>query len=79
MSHPLLSEIGQTLVGSLFDSYDFKESGLVKKTMSVVVSGATYHLVSYYTIEDVLRGKLIAPTMAESLCHVRARLDLQHE
>ncbi|KAJ6001226.1 hypothetical protein N7481_001635 [Penicillium waksmanii] len=78
-SHPLQSEIGQTLVGSLFDSYDFKESGLIKKTMSVVVSGATYHLVSYYTIDDVMRGNLSAPSLAESLRHIRPRFDLIHE
>jgi hypothetical protein len=32
------------LVGSLVDSYGFKDSGLVKKTMSVTVLGVTHHL-----------------------------------
>lgn len=76
MSHPLQSEIGLALVGSLFDSYDFKESGLIKNTMSVVVSGATYQLVSYYTFEDVMRGILNALTLAESMRHIRPRFDL---
>ncbi len=40
------------LVGSLVDSYEFKEGGLLKKTMTVTVNGVQHHLVSYYSLED---------------------------
>ena len=42
----------RSLVGSLVDSYDFKEGGLIKKTMTVSVGDRQYHLVSYYSLED---------------------------
>ncbi|MCJ1251992.1 hypothetical protein MMC30_009230 [Trapelia coarctata] len=51
----------RALIGSLVDSYGFKEGGLVKKTMSVQVHGIHHHLVSYYNIEDVLSGNLRTP------------------
>jgi hypothetical protein len=70
------SEIERALVGSLVDSYGFKESGLVKKTMSVTVSGVTHHLVSYYSVEDVMRGVLPTPSMVESLRFIRPRPEL---
>jgi len=41
------------LVGSLVDSYDFKENGLVKRTISIKVQDAHHHLVSYYSLDDV--------------------------
>ena len=40
------------LVGSLVDSYEFKEGGLLKKTMTVTVNGIQHHLVSYYSLDD---------------------------
>ena len=40
------------LVGSLVDSYEFKENGLLKKTMTVTVNSVQHHLVSYYSLED---------------------------
>ena len=39
----------------------------MKKTMSVTVMGVTHHLVSYYSVEDVMRGILNPPSMVESL------------
>ncbi|MCJ1227051.1 hypothetical protein MMC12_003706 [Toensbergia leucococca] len=57
------------LTGSLVDSYDFKEDGLFKKTMSVVVQNVRHHLVSYYAVADVKSGKLGPP--AKSLLHPR--------
>ena len=45
-------DIERTLVGSLVDSYDFKEHGLLKKTMTVVVNNVQHHLVSYYSLDD---------------------------
>ncbi|KAL1959358.1 hypothetical protein VTO42DRAFT_2161 [Malbranchea cinnamomea] len=70
------SEIERALVGSLVDSYGFKEHGLVKKTMSVTLSGVTHHLVSYYSVEDVMRGALVTPSMVESLRYIRPRPEL---
>jgi hypothetical protein len=49
---------------------------LVKKTMSVTVSGVTHHLVSYYSVEDVLKGILSPPTLHEELRFVRPRGEL---
>ncbi|PGH03248.1 hypothetical protein AJ80_08713 [Polytolypa hystricis UAMH7299] len=70
------SDVERALVGSLVDSYGFKESGLVKKTMSVTVSGVTHHLVSYYSVNDVIRGGLTTPAMNEQLRSVRPRPEL---
>ncbi|KAJ5570245.1 uncharacterized protein N7459_009675 [Penicillium hispanicum] len=73
---PHQSEVERALVGSLVDSYGFKDSGLVKKTMSVTVLGVTHHLVSYYSVEDVVHGVLSPPSMVESLRYIRPRTDL---
>ncbi|KAL8941274.1 MAG: hypothetical protein Q9216_002335 [Gyalolechia sp. 2 TL-2023] len=40
------------LVGSLVDSYEFKDKGLLKKTMTVTIKGVQHHLVSYYSLDD---------------------------
>lgn len=48
------------LVGSLIDSYEFKEGGLLKKTMTVRVNNVQHHLVSYYSVHDV-QTKLKTP------------------
>ena len=48
------------LVGSLVDSYEFKENGLLKKTMTVTVNNVMHHLVSYYSLEDA-KFKLKTP------------------
>ncbi|OOF91156.1 hypothetical protein ASPCADRAFT_177769 [Aspergillus carbonarius ITEM 5010] len=73
---PHQSDVERALVGSLVDSYGFKDSGLVKKTMSVTVSGVTHHLVSYYSVEDVMRGLLNPPSMVDSLRYIRPRAEL---
>lgn len=46
-------ESNRALVGSLVDSHEFKEHGLLKKTIKVTVRDKQYHLVSYYSLEDV--------------------------
>jgi hypothetical protein len=53
---PTPSDTERQLIGSLIDSYSFKLNGLMKKTMSVMVQGVTYHLVSYYSVDDVKRS-----------------------
>lgn len=56
----LTSEQERALMGSLSDSYDLMEDGLVKKTISIQYAGLTHHLVSYYTVEDAA-DSLILP------------------
>lgn len=66
----------RSLIGSLVDSYGFKQDGLVKKTMSVTVQGVTHHLVSYYNVADVMAGNLRTPTGTETLQYIRPRPEL---
>lgn len=66
----------RSLIGSLVDSYGFKEDGLVKKTMSVNVQGVHHHLVSYYKVNDVLSGVLGTPTTDPQLRQLRPRPEL---
>lgn len=70
------TEVERSLIGSLIDSYGFKENGLVKKTMSVTVQGVTHHLVSYYNVQDVINGSLRSPSQTENLQYIRPRLEL---
>ncbi|KLU89383.1 cAMP-independent regulatory protein pac2 [Magnaporthiopsis poae ATCC 64411] len=56
------AESERSLIGSLIDSYPFKEGGLVKKTISVQWQGVPHHLVSYYKVDDVLANKLTSPS-----------------
>lgn len=70
------SEVERQLIGSLVDSYGFKQDGLVKKTMSVTVQGVTHHLVSYYHVNDVLTNQLRTPGQTENLQFIRPRLEL---
>lgn len=73
---PQQSDVERALVGSLVDSYGFKDSGLVKKTMSVTVAGITHHLVSYYSVEDVMKGILSPPSLHDELRYIRPRAEL---
>ncbi|KAF9916681.1 hypothetical protein FBU30_001203 [Linnemannia zychae] len=57
----------RALVGSLTNSYRFKKNGLIKKTMSIVVNGVSQHLISYYSKEDVLAGRLRTPSSVPEL------------
>lgn len=66
----------RSLIGSLIDSYPFKNEGLVKKTISVSYQGVPHHLVSYYNVNDVMTGRLQTPTKHGGLKHVIPRADL---
>ncbi|KAL2754688.1 hypothetical protein ACRALDRAFT_1032816, partial [Sodiomyces alcalophilus JCM 7366] len=66
----------RALIGSLVDSYAFKEGGLVKKTISISFRGVPHHLVSYYTVDDVLEGRLLAPSKTQLLHSVCPRTEL---
>jgi hypothetical protein len=71
-------ESERALIGSLIDSYGFKEGGLVKKTMSVNVHGVHHHLVSYYTIDDASGDEpaLKTPANDRRLVSIEPRHDL---
>ncbi|KAJ4855425.1 gti1/Pac2 family domain-containing protein [Trichoderma breve] len=66
----------RSLVGSLVDSYLFKERGLVKKTISITFQGVPHHLVSYYSIEDVDNKSLMTPSEANFFSHIKPRTEL---
>ncbi|KAL8834762.1 MAG: hypothetical protein Q9170_003611 [Blastenia crenularia] len=63
------------LVGSLVDSYEFKEKGLLKKTMTVTIKGVQHHLVSYYSLEDA-KHSLRTPREDEHLKNLNLRPEL---
>jgi hypothetical protein len=62
--------------GSLIDSYEFKEGGLMKKTISVKYQGTHHHIISYYSLEDVVNGKLKRPFQDQKLADIRPRPEL---
>lgn len=69
-----VSETERRLVGSLVDSYEFKESGLVKKTISITYRNVTHHIVGYYTVQDA--EHLITPTRSPELRQFIPRSEL---
>lgn len=66
----------RSLVGSLVDSYPFKNHGLVKKTISITFQGVPHHLVSYYNIDDVLKGTLLTPSEYPGFHDIQPRPEL---
>ncbi|CAJ2506007.1 Uu.00g001370.m01.CDS01 [Anthostomella pinea] len=74
--HPLSDDTIRDLVGSLVDSYAFKSMGLVKKTISVTYKQVQHHLVSYYTMADVVDGHLTRPSESPTLQNMYPRHDL---
>jgi hypothetical protein len=70
---PTPSDAERQLIGSWNDSYDFKPNGLVKKTMNHTVQGVSYHLVSYYNMDDVEDGLLELPSQSTALSGIRPR------
>ena len=69
-------ETERSLIGSLVDSYGFKDEGLVKKTVSVTVGAVSHHLVSYYSVADVTSNRLSPPSKDPRFQHVIPRADL---
>lgn len=63
------------LVGSLVDSYEFKDKGLLKKTMTVTIKGVQHHLVSYYSLEDA-KSKLRTPRDDDQVKNLTLRPEL---
>ncbi|EQL01598.1 Gti1/Pac2 family protein [Ophiocordyceps sinensis CO18] len=66
----------RSLIGSLIDSYPFKADGLVKKTISITYRGVPHHLVSYYSVEDVVSGRLMTPSKDTRLRETVPRREL---
>ncbi len=66
------------LVGSLVDSYEFKENGLLKKTMTVTINNVQHHLVSYYSLEDA-KYHLETPRDDPRLKDLLLREELLHQ
>ncbi|KAI8081603.1 Gti1/Pac2 family-domain-containing protein [Halteromyces radiatus] len=64
------------LVGSLSDTYKFRQDGLIKKTMSIVVNGVSQHLISYYDPRDVLQQKLRTPSSVPELASLEISPEL---
>ncbi|KAJ4367014.1 Gluconate transport-inducing protein required for gluconate-H+ symport [Neocucurbitaria cava] len=62
--------------GSLIDSYEFKEGGLMKKTISVKYQGTHHHVISYYSLEDLVNGKLKRPFEDPRLADIQPRPEL---
>lgn len=75
-SSSINKEKERSLIGSLVDSYGFKDDGLVKKTVSVTVGGVSHHLVSYYTVADVMNDKFPTPSNDSRFRHIIPRQDL---
>ncbi|KAJ2984219.1 hypothetical protein NQ176_g117 [Zarea fungicola] len=71
-----LKDQERALIGSLVDSYPFKPNGLVKKTISITYRGVPHHLVSYYSVHDVVSGLLKTPSEDPPLTHVVPRPEL---
>ncbi|TFY60218.1 hypothetical protein EVJ58_g5296 [Rhodofomes roseus] len=65
----------RSLVGSLTNSYKFKPGGMMKKTFSLTIGGVAQHLISYYKIEDVEKGRLRSPSSLPEI----ASLDISPE
>ncbi|KAL5370915.1 hypothetical protein DPSP01_014593 [Paraphaeosphaeria sporulosa] len=62
--------------GSLIGSYNFKDGGLMKKTISVKFQGTIHRIISYYTLEDVVHDKLKRPCEDSDLRYIQPRSEL---
>lgn len=69
-------DLERALVGSLVDSYTFKEKGLIKKTISIANRNVLHHIVSYYDCDDVIQGRLRQPTESPEFAECIPRPEL---
>ncbi|KAL9090155.1 MAG: hypothetical protein Q9165_005435 [Trypethelium subeluteriae] len=69
-------DVERNFIGSLTDTYSFKQGGLVKKTASVRINGVQHHLVSYYTLEDAKSGALKRPSQDPRISRLELRQEL---
>ncbi|KAK5708905.1 Global transcription regulator sge1 [Elasticomyces elasticus] len=63
-------EVERSLIRSLVGSYRFRTDGLVKKTMCVSDDRTSYHVVSYYKVEDVKNNRLLRPSSNQRLHNI---------
>ncbi|KDQ59130.1 hypothetical protein JAAARDRAFT_33862 [Jaapia argillacea MUCL 33604] len=49
------------------DQDAYKPGGLIKKTITVNIDGTDYHLISYYTQEDISSGRLQRPLSRQDI------------
>jgi hypothetical protein len=56
--------------GSLVDTFDFKPNGLIKKTWTVSTGDDIIHVISYYTVEDVMQGRLPTVRNDPDICGI---------
>lgn len=64
------------IIGSLVDSFSFKENGLVKKTISIKYHNVSHRIISYYSVEDVIQGKLPTPSRDQGFRDLIPRAEL---
>jgi hypothetical protein len=57
-------------------TYVFKDDGLIKKTISILMNGLTHHLICYYTKQDLTFGTLHSPRSFQELCEINIGSDL---
>lgn len=60
-SRKLTRDEERMLVGSLNDSYQFKQDGLIKKTFSIQYREHVYHVVWYFSYWSYIEDKLSTP------------------
>ncbi|KAI8381116.1 Gti1/Pac2 family-domain-containing protein [Radiomyces spectabilis] len=73
---PLDRSRERQLVGSLSEAYNFKDDGLIKKTMSLVVNGSHLHLVSYYHPDDVIARRFRTPSAVPEIANLEISPEL---
>ncbi|KAI0649175.1 Gti1/Pac2 family-domain-containing protein [Trametes meyenii] len=67
-SHHFADMPGYPHAGHLPEPHlSYKPRGLIKKTITVKIDGSDYHLISYYTQEDLATGLLRRPTSRPDL------------
>ncbi|KAI8635011.1 Gti1/Pac2 family-domain-containing protein [Xylariaceae sp. FL1651] len=76
MDNASQNDADRPFIGSLVDSYQFKDEGLVKKTISVQYRGVQHHLVSYYNLDDIKGNKLRTPSESQELGSIMPRHSL---
>jgi hypothetical protein len=45
--------------------------------MTVTVEGLNHHLISYYTVNDIVTERLHRPSQVVNLCYIRPRVELE--
>ncbi|KAI8333507.1 Gti1/Pac2 family-domain-containing protein [Choanephora cucurbitarum] len=69
----------RALVGSLTASntiYNFKEDGLIKKTIRLQINGKHLHIINYYNKNDVLNNRLQTPSSNPQFAYLPISPDL---